>query len=166
MVGVVNKNGIYYSLDQNSLHTGPVWQATISTSTISISSSAWDGSMLYDAGRNTTIARKSCKGSLRALNPATGTYVWQDCLNDGNILAPVSAVPGVVLAGEGTHLLATTAADGHILLIALANGTIYGAPSISNGTVYVVSTAAKVEEQRWTEEVSTALPSYSQFSVL
>jgi hypothetical protein len=34
------------------------------------------------------------------------------------------------------------------------------------GIIIVVSTAAKVEEQHWTEEVSTALPSYSQFPVL
>jgi hypothetical protein len=38
--------------------------------------------------------------------------------------------------------------------------------STYQGYYIVVSTATKVEEQQWTEEVSTALPSYSQFSVL
>ncbi|HCI80885.1 MAG TPA: hypothetical protein DHW02_14480, partial [Ktedonobacter sp.] len=87
MVGVENKNGTYYALDQNAIHAGPVWQQAISTSTISISSSAWDNSTLYVAGRNTTIAGKSCAGSLRALNPSTGSFIWQACLN-GNVLAP------------------------------------------------------------------------------
>ena len=137
MVGVQNKNGMYYTFDQSSLHTGPVWQQKISTSTISISSSAWDGSMLYVAGRNTTIGGKSCKGSIQALNPATGAFIWQDCLNDGNVLAPVSAVPGVVFVGEGSHILAINTASGKLLFNYKTNNPIDAAPSIANGFVYV-----------------------------
>jgi outer membrane protein assembly factor BamB len=137
MVGVQNKNGNYYALDQSSIHTGPVWQQQISTSTISISSSAWDGSMLYVAGRNTTIGGKSCKGSMRALNPANGSFTWQDCLNDGNVLAPVSAVPGVVFVGEGSHVLAIDVTSGQVLFNYATSSAINAAPSISNSVVYV-----------------------------
>ncbi len=137
MVGAQNKNGTYYVFDRSSLHSGPVWTATISTNHTSISSSAWDGTTLYVAGRDTTIAGKSCKGSLRALNPASGAFIWEDCLNDGGVLAPVSAVPGVVFAGEGTHFLAIEAATGHILFNYVTNGLVYGGSSISNGTIYV-----------------------------
>ncbi|MGI9058591.1 MAG: PQQ-binding-like beta-propeller repeat protein [Ktedonobacteraceae bacterium] len=137
MVGVVNKNGTYYALDQDSIHTGPVWMQPISTSTISISSSAWDGSMLYVAGRNTTIGGKACTGSIRALNPSTGAFAWQVCLNDGNVLAPVSAVPGVVFVGEGAHIVAIDTASGNILFNYKTSNTIDSGPSIANGSLYV-----------------------------
>lgn len=93
--------------------------------------------MLYVAGRNTTIGGKSCKGSIQALNPATGAFIWQDCLNDGNVLAPVSAVPGVVFVGEGSHILAINTASGKLLFNYKTNNPIDAAPSIANGFVYV-----------------------------
>jgi len=136
LVGAVNKNGIFYALDRTSLSSGPVWSAKTSTSTISISSSAWDGTTLYVAGRDTSIGGKSCKGSLRALNPANGHFIWQDCLNDGGVLGPVSAVSGVVFVSEGSHLLAMNAATGHILFNYTTSALIQGGASISNGVVY------------------------------
>ncbi len=139
MVGVVNKNGTYYALDQDSIHAGPVWMQSISTSTISISSSVWDGSMLYVAGRNTTIAGKACAGSIRALNPSTGAFVWQDCLNNGNVLAPVSAVPGVVFVGAGAHIIAIDTASGTILFNYTTSNAIDSGPSIANGSLYVAN---------------------------
>ncbi len=139
MVGVVNKNGTYYALDQNALHTGPVWMQPISSSTISISSSAWDGSMLYVAGRNTTIGGKACTGSIRALDPTTGAFIWQDCLNGGNVLAPVSAVPGVVFVAEGVYILAIDTTSGAILFNHKTSNTIDSGPSIVNGTLYVAN---------------------------
>jgi len=141
MVGAQNKNGRYYALDQSSLSSGPVWSAKISTSTISISSSAWDGTTLYVAGRTTSIGGKSCKGSLRALNPANGHFIWQDCLKDGGVLGPVSAVSGVVFVGEGSHLLAMNAATGHILFNYTTSAGIQGGASISNGVVYLGNSA-------------------------
>ena len=137
MVGAVNKNGIYYAFDRSSLSAGPVWTAKTSTSTISISSSAWDGTSLYVASRTTSISGKSCKGSLRALNPATGKFIWQDCLNDGGVLAPVSAISGVVFVGEGPHMIAISVSTGKILFNYKTSSGIVSAASISNGVVYV-----------------------------
>lgn len=137
MVGMQNKNGIYYAFDGTSISSGPVWTAKISTGNHSISASAWDGTTLYVGSYSTSIGGKSCQGSLRALNPATGAFNWQDCLKDGPIFEPVSAVPGVVFVGEGSHFLAVNAATGSILFNYKTNGTIQGAASISNGSVYV-----------------------------
>jgi outer membrane protein assembly factor BamB len=141
MVGAQNKNGRYYVLDRSSLSSGPIWSAKISTSTISISSSAWDGTTLYVAGRTTSIGGKSCKGSLRALNPATGKFIWQVCLQNGGVLGPVSAVSGVVFVGEGSHLLAMNAATGHVLFNYTTNAGIQGGASISNDVVYIGNSA-------------------------
>jgi outer membrane protein assembly factor BamB len=136
LVGAQNKNGTYYALDRTALASGPVWSAKISTNHTSIASSAWDGINLYVAGRNTTIGSKSCNGSLRALNPATGAFIWQDCLS-GLVLAPVSVVPGVVFVGAGSHFYAIAASTGAILFNYTTSGAIQSAASISNGVVYV-----------------------------
>src|SRR5205807_373687 len=83
MVGAVNKNGRYYALDRTNLAAGPLWTAPISTGQVNISSSAWDGTSLYVAGQKTVIGGVNCLSSVRALNPATGSFTWQACFNDG-----------------------------------------------------------------------------------
>ena len=65
LVGIANKNGIYYTFDRRDLHDGPIWEATIADKfgggcgptcgQGSISLSSWDGKMLFVAGGNTTI---------------------------------------------------------------------------------------------------------------
>ncbi len=74
LVGVANKNGVYYAFDRTNLHQGPVWQAKIADSIGggcgptcgqgSISPSSWDGTTLFVAGGNTVIHGNSCMGGL------------------------------------------------------------------------------------------------------
>src|ERR1700724_1160765 len=56
LLGVANKNGIYYALKRDALGSGPVWEDTIANGGQcpecgdgSISPSAWDGTTLYAA---------------------------------------------------------------------------------------------------------------------
>lgn len=151
LVGATNKNGIYYSLKRDALAAGPVWKATIAIGGAcpecgdgSISPAAWDGMNLYVAGGHTSINGNSCKGSLRSLDAATGSFQWQKCFVDGTVLAAVSMVPGVVFAGEGGHLVAVATGTGKSLFDFHTGARIYGAPSISNGVVYVGSTKANL----------------------
>lgn len=144
LVGAANKNGVYYAFDRTNINQGPVWTARIAVSggcpecgQGSISSSAWDGTTLYVAGGNTTINGTSCQGSLQALDPATGAAHWQDCLSNGPVLGAVSAVPGVVVVGEGNHLVVVAAATGKTLFTYVANMTFWGSASISLGTLYI-----------------------------
>ncbi len=149
LVGVANKNGTYYAFDRSSINTGPLWRANIATvgggcgpecGDGSISPSAWDGSVLYVAGGQTTIAGASCKGSVRAVSPATGKFIWEHCLKDGPVLGAVSLVPGVAVVGEGTTLAVVAASDGHTLYTytdTKKNSNFYGPASISNGVLYI-----------------------------
>lgn len=142
LVGLVNKNGIYYTFDRSAISNGPIWTASIAIAGAcpecgqgSISSSEWDGSRLYVAGGNTTINGLTCKGSLQALNPADGTVIWQSCLS-GTVMGAVSGVPGVVAVVAGRRLTLVNADTGAILF----NYTgvhFYSSPSISNGILYV-----------------------------
>jgi outer membrane protein assembly factor BamB len=145
MVGVVNKNGIYYAFQRDNLAAGPVWQDQIAVGGNcaecgqgSISPGAWDGTTLYAAGGSTTINGVSCAGSVAALNPADGAILWQDCLPDGTVLGALAAAPGIVALGEGNHLLVVSATSGQTLFsyTTYSGMPIWGAPSIANGVLY------------------------------
>lgn len=148
LVGVANKNGVYYALDEANIAQGPVWQDTIAIAGQdpeagqgSISPSAWDGNQLYLGGGNTTINGGFCQGEVRAVNPSTGSYIWQTCFNEGPVIGAVSAVPGVVVVGEGNVLVLMNASNGNVLSKQFDSGTssnkYYGGPSIFNGVVYI-----------------------------
>ena len=147
MVGVANKNGIFYAFQRGTLSKGPVWQEQIAVGGDcplcedgSISPAVWDGSTLFVAGGKTTIRGKHCKGSLNALNPGTGTFIWQRCFNDGPVLGPVSGVPGVLVVSEGAYVVVLAAASGTTLYRfqdTSSDSFFYGGASISNGVIYI-----------------------------
>ncbi len=147
MVGVPDKNGTYYAFNQTLIHVGPVWRAHLASGgpcpqcgNGSISPSAWDGKTLYAAGGGTTIGGVGCKGSLRALNPATGAFIWEHCMKDGPVLGAVTAVPGVVVANEGTFVIVVNATTNQTLFRFhdTHSGSFFvSGASISNGVIYV-----------------------------
>lgn len=147
MVGVGNKNGIYYAFNRSLIHTGPVWEDTIAVGGACpqcgdgiIAPSAFDGQTLYIAGGKTTINGASCAGGLRAVNPANGSYIWEHCMTGGPILGAVTVVPGVVAITEGTYLIVVNAKTSATLFRyhdTNSNSLFYASPSISNGVLYV-----------------------------
>jgi polyvinyl alcohol dehydrogenase (cytochrome) len=143
MVGAVNKNGTYYALARDNLAAGPTWRAKISRGgpspeggTGDISPAAWDGSTLYVAGGKTTISGVSCQGVIRAIQPSNGQTVWRQCLTDGPVLGAVTAVPGVVTFGEGSHIVLLAASSGQSLFSFATGGSVWGGGTISNGVLY------------------------------
>jgi hypothetical protein len=144
LVGIVNKNGYYYALDRNTISAGPRWQVRLSpggadaTKTASIAGGVFDGSSLYVAGSSTTIGTQQCAGSLRALDPSTGTTRWAKCLS-GPVLAPVLGVPGLVVVNGGNTMSVVDSKTGKILFSyqdRLVNGNFWGAAMIWNGVLY------------------------------
>jgi polyvinyl alcohol dehydrogenase (cytochrome) len=144
MVGMVNKDGYYYALDRTNISAGPLWKVRISSGgpapakTASIAASAFDGARLYVAGSSTTIGGQQCPGSLRELDPNTGAIRWEDCLA-GPVLAPVLAVPGLVVVGAGNSMSVVNSLTGQILFTyqdTTLNGDFWGAATIFNGILY------------------------------
>ncbi len=150
LVGVAHKNGIYYALVRGAISKGAVWTFKVArrgsdpeNGEGSISPSAWDGTAVYVAGGNTRIKGVKCQGSLRALNPATGLSLWEDCLPDGPVLAPVTGVPGLVVVEEGPTFAVINAETGKVLFSykdPKAGSLFYGAASIAHGMLYIGST--------------------------
>jgi hypothetical protein len=143
LVGAVDKDGIFYAWDRTNPAAGPVWQSTISVasgdpSVASIVSAAWDGTNLYVGGGSVTINGTSCVGSIDALNPSTGAFVWRSC-QSSRMYAGITAVPGVIVEGTlGGNVLFLNAGTGATLLsYTTAASEIQGECTVSSGIVYV-----------------------------
>jgi polyvinyl alcohol dehydrogenase (cytochrome) len=141
LVGVINKNGIFYALERDALWSGPVWSTRIATGggdppngAGDVAPAAFDGTTLYVGGD----ATNGCSGSLNALNPSTGAVIWQDCFTDGGFVigAVTSASGGVVAVGEGNNIAVVSAATGASLYNYTGTGPFWGPPTFAGGTLY------------------------------
>jgi polyvinyl alcohol dehydrogenase (cytochrome) len=149
LVGAVNKNGSFYALRRGAVSAGPVWRAHISTPlngcricpSGDIAPAAWDGNTLYVGSTSTTIGGKFCYGAIRALDPATGRYLWEHCLSSAyRVLAAVTAIPGLVAVAVGTLVVIVDADDGTTRFSfrdTARDSTFDGAPTIAHEAMYV-----------------------------
>lgn len=144
-VGAINKNGIFYAFMQNQLSAGPVWRTVIANADEcpqcggNIAPAAFDGTNLYIGGGNVTINGTSCPGSVNALNPATGAFIWRHCLTAGHVLGAVTAFPGVVVVGAGNAIYAVNASTGATLYtFTNPNSTqpFWGAPTVAEDLLF------------------------------
>jgi polyvinyl alcohol dehydrogenase (cytochrome) len=145
LVGVVNKNGLFYAFDRDYLSSGPVWTVRIAKGGIcpqcgngSISGAAWDGMRLYVAGGKTTIDGEACAGSLRALDPRMGAFTWQQCFAEGPVLGAVVEHAGMVAVAEGNRVVVVDAATGAIRYScdAGAKTTLWSPPAFVEDWIY------------------------------
>jgi polyvinyl alcohol dehydrogenase (cytochrome) len=145
MVGIINKNAIYYAFNAANIAGGPVWEDQVGPGSecpqcgsAGIAPSAWDGRVLYIGGPATTINGKACNGSLQAVNAATGAYLWRDCLG-ASVLGAVMAIPGVIFVNHGQTISAYNAGTG-AQLFSYTDGSsqsvFWGAPAVANGSLY------------------------------
>jgi outer membrane protein assembly factor BamB len=141
LVGLINKNGVFYALKRDALASGPVWSTRIATGggnpTIGQgdqASAAYDGTRLYVGGDNTP----SCSGTVNALNPSTGAFIWQHCFTDGGfVIGGVTVTSGgVVAVGEGSNVAMVSAATGASVATFTGTGPFFGPPSVAGGTLY------------------------------
>ena len=147
MVGLTNKNGIYYAFDRTNISAGPLWEVRLATTPgPSSASSAWDGSTLYVAAGTATVNGTSCAGSLSALNPATGASLWQDCLSY-DARSSVTVVPGLAEVAVGTSMIVVDTTTGNQLFSFLdtsRKSNFLGPGCISNGVLYQANMDGKM----------------------
>jgi hypothetical protein len=145
MVGVVNKNAFYYALNASKIASGPVWEDQLGPGgecpqcgTAGISPTAFDGRVLYIGGPHGSVNGTYCAGSLQAVNPATGAYLWRDCLS-ASVLGAVMATPGVLFVNYGQQVSAYNAGNGaQLFTFQDSNSTsdFWGAPAVGDGWLY------------------------------
>jgi polyvinyl alcohol dehydrogenase (cytochrome) len=151
MVGIQNKNGIYYAFDRSAISRGPLWQSRMAIAgncpecgVGDISPSAYDGHLLFIGTGQTQVSGVTCTGSIRAVRPSTGRVVWAHCLQSGPVLGAVTAVPGVAFVCAGNTVYAVGTRTGTVLWSyqdtnSVGWGGFWGAPTVSDGRVYVGS---------------------------
>ena len=140
MLGIQNKNGIYYAFRRYAISRGPLWQDRVGSGTGDISPSAYDGNLLFIGGEKTSIGHAICAGSIRAVRPSTGKVVWADCLRSGPVLGAVTAVPGLAFVDAGNTVYAVGANRGTVVWSYQdkhGGSRFWGAPTVSGGRVYV-----------------------------
>ena len=152
LLAVTNKNGMLYAFQRNDLNAGPVWQTRIAAPDDvcnecagSFSTGLFDGTRLYYAAGQTTIAGKTVGGSVRALDPDTGAVVWEDALP--------AEIFGALAGANG--MIAVPSSDGGVYIVRAADGTvvyangltgaagasaIFAAPTIADGYLFIGTT--------------------------
>ena len=138
MVGICNKNGLYYAFQQDDLAAGPVWSTRITEpypggAKECDSAAVWDGTRLVEGGgAQTTIGGTVYQGSVQALDPATGTPLWQTGLPGTIVGSPTEDGAGVVAAQtyqSSTHKLG-------VYLLNAATGAIIGVISTPGSRLF------------------------------
>ena len=168
VVGVVSKNGIYYAFARDAIGSGPVWETRIATGGAAplnghgtIATGAWDSvnHRLYLAGDAVTIAGTACKGSISAVNPNDGSFLWRDCLNDGWVMGAVTAAAkGFAIVGEGTHLIIVNTSNGQILWNYTGPGKFQGPATLANGVIYATDNVGNLSAFAPAPAIAVPLP--------
>jgi outer membrane protein assembly factor BamB len=145
LVGSINKDGYLYVLDRNNLSAGPVWEKSIAVGGPtpqygdgSVSNMVFDGTRLYVAGGNTTIAGQAVTGSVRAVDPSNGTFLWEQ--GTGLVLPALAYANGIVVDGGGSNIEVRSAATGALLYSYATASQLFGPPAIGGGRIIEGST--------------------------
>ena len=150
LVAACNKNGLLYAWKRFALGAGPVWKVRIGATAAAtgvamcISSPIWDGRLLYQGGDATTVGGVAFAGSVRAINPSTGAFVWERGLpktvlgspalnGSGVIAASTYTTPGNESVAPATYLLDRQ--TGAILATLASGSTAFAQPVFTGGMV-------------------------------
>jgi polyvinyl alcohol dehydrogenase (cytochrome) len=154
LVGDGQKSGVYWAFNAATGHL--VWDTLVGPGSPdggALWGTAADGTRIYVAEGNSTDtpftlrgggpeAGQTCKGGAwSALDPATGSILWQTCDPAGATdTADLTVANGVVYAGSlartGTNMYALNAATGRILWSFASGGSVAAGPAIVGGSVY------------------------------
>lgn len=87
---------------------------------------------------NTIVNGTSCYENISALNPATGAFVWRQCVQGGTT-AGIAEVPGVLIEGYGEvgNILFLNSTNGKVLLNYSPGEDVEGEATVYNGIVYM-----------------------------
>jgi outer membrane protein assembly factor BamB/regulation of enolase protein 1 (concanavalin A-like superfamily) len=150
LVTSINKNGVAYTFDRGNLAAGPVWKQAIAVGGFcptcgvsSVSSGAFGGGRIYLSGAGGVINGQGFPGTVRALNPATGAYLWQHGTS-GSVIGALAYANGLVFVGAGSVLEVLDAATGNVIYSYETGAQIYSGPSVANGMVYTANVTGRV----------------------
>ncbi|HEY4037118.1 MAG TPA: PQQ-binding-like beta-propeller repeat protein [Ktedonobacteraceae bacterium] len=147
LVAAINKNGYLYVFNRNNVHQGPVWKQLIAIAGMcpvcelsSVSSNTFAQDTLYVAAGDSKIDGQTFRGSVEALDPTTGTFLWNHGSIDGPVIGALAYANGLIVDGGGTDVEVLDATTGARLYSYNTNNQIYAAPIVSHGQIFVGTT--------------------------
>ncbi|MCI4361924.1 MAG: PQQ-binding-like beta-propeller repeat protein [Thermoplasmata archaeon] len=159
LVGAINKNGFFYTLNRTNLSKGPVWYGMLSHAS-SVEPAAFAQGLLFVATRETKVAGKLVNGSVEALAPATGHVIWKDALSSGGFGAPTTA-NGLLFVPAGHVLSVIEALNGAVLKTFTCPAGFLSAPSVGHGVVVEGCADGKVRAFGLPNSTGTGRPAAS-----
>jgi outer membrane protein assembly factor BamB len=152
MVGACNKDGNYYALEQADLSPGPVWIKRISGKWPDegncLATAIWDSERrrLFVAGAQTTIDGTTQRGSIRRLDPATGTFLWETGLPSAVWGSPTLNGAGVIAVGgfdldpeAENALFLVDSSDGEMLATVADGSRVFAQPVFADEYLFVAT---------------------------
>ena len=152
LVGACNKNGTFYAFRRSALAAGPVWTRGVGfaggTGTgACLPSPAFDSQLgrIFVASNRTVIDGVEAPGGLRALEPGTGTTLWEvplPCLPYGSptlngtvVAVPMYACP----TGVSPTVQLFDESDGHLVGSVPATAPVFAQPVFASGLLFVAA---------------------------
>jgi outer membrane protein assembly factor BamB len=121
LVAAANKNGLLYAFLRDRLGDGPVWRRRVAVGgecprcgTGPVSTGTFDGQRLFYAGGRTAIGKRTYRGSVRAIDPATGRVLWRRGL-PGPVLGGLVQARGMLFVPSEAGLYVLRGRDGRLL---------------------------------------------------
>ena len=106
----------------------------------SVSSNTFAQGTLYVAAGNSKIDEKTYRGSVRAMDPTTGAFLWSHGSIDGAIIGALAYSNGLIIDGGGTDVEVLDATTGTRLYSYNTKAPIYAAAVVSHGQIFIGST--------------------------
>jgi polyvinyl alcohol dehydrogenase (cytochrome) len=159
VVGAGQKSGVYWAVDADTGavlwktqvgpggHFGGIhWGTAVDGTGIYVGVNDESGTAYTLGGKGPQAGKQTTVGSWAALDPATGTILWQIAnptmtapIAGASVNGPVTVVNGVVFVGsmdDAGTMLALEASTGKVLWTFQSGGSVYGAPAIVDGVLY------------------------------
>lgn len=121
LVAAANKNGVLYAFLRDRLGDGPVWRRRVAVGgecprcgTGPVSTGTFDGQRLFYAAGRTAIGKRTYRGSVRAIDPATGRVLWRRGL-PGPVLGGLVQARGMLFVPSEAGLYVLRGRDGRLL---------------------------------------------------
>jgi hypothetical protein len=142
LVAAINKNGDAYAFNRNNLAAGPVWERNIAIGddcptcgATSVSSPTFHQGTVFFSGAGGVINGVTYKGTVRAVNPVTGQYIWQHGTT-GSVIPALASANGIIYDSAGSVLEALRATTGERLFSYDTGSQVFAPVAIANGMLF------------------------------
>ncbi|GAC1430404.1 MAG: hypothetical protein NVSMB54_23780 [Ktedonobacteraceae bacterium] len=150
LVASVNKNGTLYAFNRNNIAAGPVWTQNVAVPGMcprcensTVSSNALGQGTLYVAAGVTALKSQYVRGSVGALDPTTGKYLWH-YRAAGPVLGSLVYTNGLIICAAGHYLEVLDATTGAALYTYRTKDVVYSTPVVSHGQIFMGSSDGNV----------------------